>query len=109
MVVNPQQGWHGLVHLLSHYCHDRLNRDDQPHGSGHARLEIRMIKEVVRRGWLDGRLKSQPKPPVAAPDPLVRLRARHKAWTTRAKRAATALRKLERSIRRLEKLVIMNS
>ncbi len=106
MVVNTggwQGGWKGLVHMLSHYCHQRLHPEEKPHGRVHAQAEIRMIKEVLKRGWLDGKLKSTPKLPKPAPDPLLRLYARRKAWITRSKRAETALRKISRRIRRLEK------
>jgi hypothetical protein len=103
MLVNPQHGWHGLVHLLSHYCHRRLKPEEMPHGRVHAQLEIRMIKEVLRRNWLDGKLRSQPKPPKPALDPLVRLLARRKAWATRSKRAANALRKIDKKIKRLQR------
>ena len=109
MLVNPGHGWHGLVHLLSHYCHSRRHPEENPHGGEHARCEIRMIKEVIRRGWLDGRLKSEPKPEPPKPTAdtkLAGLRAREKRWITRSKRAATALKKIRRSIKRLERLAL---
>jgi hypothetical protein len=108
MVVNPSHGWHGLVHLLSHYCHHRNSTVfDKPHGRKHAQLEIRMIKEAIKRGWLDGKLKSEPKVKAKPPTPndkLERLRLREKRWITRTKRAATALKKIRRAITRLEKI-----
>lgn len=54
MMVNPNR-WHGedgIVHLLSHYAHRQLNPGVRPHGAKHARIEIAMIKEVIKRGWL---------------------------------------------------------
>jgi hypothetical protein len=103
MVVNPEQGWHGLVHLLSHYCHDRLHPEVHGHNSVHARAEIRMIKEVLRRGWLEGKLRNRPllPPPVPTPlevrnEKLERTLAAIKRWETKQKRAETALRKLHR-------------
>lgn len=107
MLVNPSHGWHGLVHLLSHYCHSRRHPDENPHSGEHARCEIRMIKEVIKRGWLEGKLKSEPKPTPAKPtasSKLDALRAREKRWITRTKRAATALKKIRSAIRRYEKL-----
>lgn len=51
--VNPTQGWERLVHSLSH------GLLSAPHGGEHARLERRMILEVVRRGWLEGKLRQE--------------------------------------------------
>ena len=56
MYVNAADGWdgrRGIVHLLSHYAHSRLNPGAGDHTGAHARLEIRMIKEVLKRGWLN--------------------------------------------------------
>lgn len=94
LVVNPEKGWHALIHYLSHLW-------GGGHGSEHARLERRMIKEVVRRGWLAGKLRDQPKPPPPpAPDPkLVRYQRTVAAigrWTAKRDRAERALKKLER-------------
>ena len=114
--VNPDRpgsdgrGWRALIHDLSHYFHGRLLPDVRPHGPDHARLEIRLIKEVLRRGWLEGRLRDpeppEPLPPdvaaaKAAAARLAALEARIKGWRTKAKRAETALRKLERTRKRL--------
>lgn len=101
MVVNPEQGWHELVHLLSHLC------ERSGHNASHARMELRMIKQVVKRGWLDGRLKD---PPAAARPPRDVVAERHarvirrvaglerriKSLTTRLKTARRQLRYYER-------------
>lgn len=103
LFVNPQgakrdthRGWEALVHDLSH----RLI--NTAHGGEHARLEIRMIKEVVKRGWLDGTLRDAPKAAAPAVDPRNVKRARTVAaiarWETKARRAENALRKLRRSL-----------
>jgi len=54
MAVNPNSwdGERGIVHLLSHYAHDKLNRHARPHSAAHARVEIAMIRQVIKRGWL---------------------------------------------------------
>jgi hypothetical protein len=113
MIVNPGQGWHGLVHLLSHYCHRRLHPDERPHSRSHARLELRMVNEVVSRGWLAGKLTQGDEARVAASKAkrayqdspagqIAKLRASEKRWRTRQKRATTALKKIARRLRRLE-------
>jgi hypothetical protein len=108
MVLNPEHGWKGLVHLLSHKFHSVLYPDDKPHSRSHARLELRMVKEVVKRGWLDGRLKPQnDAEKLARAEALVAYRnstqgrldkidAAHKRWQSKLKRATTALKKLNR-------------
>lgn len=102
MTVNPEQGWRNLVHYLSHWAVPGR------HGADHARMELRLVKEVVRRGWLDGRLRKAP--PEAAPTAdeargarLARLEARRAAWDAKARRAARAIAKLDRQIRGLRR------
>lgn len=89
-------GWEGLVHSLSHY----LFSDDKPHSKGHARLEARMIKQVIRRGWLDGRLKDAAKAPPTPADKdakeIERIMAGLERWAAKKQRAERAIRKLEK-------------
>lgn len=105
LVVNPDLGWKDLVHDLSHLFHYRRLPDVRPHGPDHARLELRLIKEVVRRGWLSGALRD-PAPTPPPPPEVAALRARQARvasldarilrWERKRKRAETALRKLAR-------------
>lgn len=121
--VNPDKGWHNLVHNISHWV-ERCRTGDA-HSKTHARLELRLVKQVVKRGWLEGKLRRQPKPtlvdaaraacdPMAQPTPLIRratpdeeklahARRMMAKATTRAKRAQTILRKWARRVARLEK------
>lgn len=102
MIVNPDAGWKGLVHSLSHRCHFRLHPGHKPHdGRGtHAFIERTMIEHIVNSGWLEGKLK-RPESPKGAIDVkaarAARIAARIKAWETKRKRAETALRKLNRT------------
>lgn len=109
--INVERGWHHFIHGLSHYSHwwhHRSDADYRPHGGQHARLELRCIKEVVKRGWLDGRLKTEEKPEAPPADPAVirtekiehaeRMLARA---MTRAKRAETIRKKWARRLARL--------
>ena len=102
LYVNPAKGWHDLVHSLSHWCH-RMTWRAKGHDSSHARMELRMIREVIKRGWLDGRLR---KPEKAAPTReekrekrLAGLNARLDRWEKKQRRAETAIKKLKRQIR----------
>jgi len=102
MIVNPEHGWKGLVHLLSHYC------EQGPHGSDHARMELRMIREVKRRGWLTGNLKRPETPPVirdARKERYERVLARLVSWEAKLLRAERAIAKLLRQKRYYERSV----
>jgi hypothetical protein len=75
---------------------------------------MRLIKEVIRRGWLDGKLRSEPKP--AAPAPALadiraerqkRIEERIARWESKKRRAETALRKLRKSRRYYERLALV--
>lgn len=96
MYVNAERGWDSLVHELSH---ELINA---PHGGEHARLELRMIKEVLKRGWLSGTLKREPKQEAVVD--VRRVRAERVAasiarWEKKLARAETALKKLRRKAR----------
>jgi hypothetical protein len=101
-LINPGQGWHNMVHDLSHYCHRQLHPGQRPHdGRGtHAFIERTMIQHVVNSGWLEGKLRRPEKPKPSIDIKQVRYQrtlAKIKAWQTKQKRAKTALRKLERT------------
>lgn len=97
--VNPARGWKSLVHELSHSI------IFAPHGGEHARLEMRMIKHVIKLGWLSGKLKDKVAKPV--PDKRAQKYARTLAaiqrWSAKERRAANALKKLRRSARAQER------
>lgn len=101
LVVNPDRGWHNMIHILSHYA------APGSHGRDHAIMERRMIHEVVRRGWLDGKLKRE-RAPVQARDPRAeryqRVMARIERWEQKKRRAENALRRLNRTRRYYERL-----
>lgn len=103
---NNRKGWGALIHDVSHDIHDQRTPRLRPHDGAHAKLEAEVAAYVVAQGWLAGTLKPSPK---AKPTPherrvakLANLDKRIKKWTTRQKRATTALRKLSRQRRALE-------
>ena len=103
-VINPDQGWHDLVHSISHWVHRRANPKWEQHQL-HAMTEKHLIEHVVNNGWLDGKLKRPEKPKVEVDQRAVRLarvEARLASWKTKAKRAATMLKKLEKQRRYYE-------
>jgi|SRR5262245_49739930 len=105
IVVNPERGWRDLVHELSHAW--EAHAGTHGHNATHARLEMRMIKEVVRRGWLEGKLKDTPKPAPAPVDvravKMARTAAAIERWEKKLRRAETALKKLRRRQRAYER------
>lgn len=105
MIVDHRRGWRGLVHSMSHRCHFRLYRNAKNfsgHDTRHAWIEREMIRKVVESGWLEGRLRREPKPEPEVDHAQTRRDSTLAAlarWTTKAKRADTALRKLRRRLR----------
>lgn len=110
--VNPgpkhgRGGWDNLVHDISHYVHSIVHPDKSGHDQRHEWLERELREYVVAKGWLDGKLK---KPDRAKPGKrevkhakLHGIMARLARWQSKAKRAATAIRKLERQRRYYER------
>jgi hypothetical protein len=107
LYVNPDcrgGGWHELVHDLSHLFTHKLFPRAKGHGPQHAFLEKEMIAYVVSHGWLDGKLKAKTRekaPRDINAERLARLDASAKRWTTKLRRANTALRKIARQRARL--------
>ncbi len=100
LVVNPEQTWRAFVHYLSHDFHRGA------HGREHAIVERRMIKEVVRRGWLEGKLKRPEKPKVKVDLPALRYKrvlAHIARWEKIEKKARTRLRTLRAQKRGYER------
>lgn len=100
LYVNPDWrggGWHEIVHSISHHASYHHFREN--HGPRHAFIERELTRYVVEHGWLEGKLKREPK---AKPDLDIRalrrdrIIARIKKWEARRKRADTALKKLRR-------------
>src|SRR5215475_11827457 len=85
-LVNPDRGWHSLVHLISHAARRRIFRHGKPHDGNHARLEGDLIRYVVNHGWLEGALKSKAAPKVKPTaeeiqqSRLIRVQELIKAW-----------------------------
>ena len=114
LYVNPDKGWRELVHDLSHTFVQRANPGERPHSKFHAAFEAKLVREVLRRGWLDGKLRDKAKAAMtpAAPslddkrrDKLTRLQARIVAWERKQARATRALAKLTKQARYYERVL----
>jgi hypothetical protein len=107
LYVNPDEGWsgggwHEIVHSMSHLCAQRLFPNADGHGHQHAFLEKEMIAHVVASGWLDGKLRRDPKPvPDKAAIKRERTAAAIRRWEAKQRRAANALKKLRRQAQRI--------
>jgi hypothetical protein len=96
-IVNPDRGWHGLVHDISHTIVHR-------HSAKHEWLEGKLAQHVRDAGWLEGRLRVEPKPTRPVQEVRhERVVLRIAAWERKLKRAETALRKLRAQRRYYDK------
>jgi hypothetical protein len=111
MVVNPGDGWKVFIHHLSHAFYWLANPGERPHSKDHARVERQMITEVLKRGWLDGKLREAPRPALTAVEmherKLAALDIRLQRWETKAKRAATAIKKLHAQRKKLSRRTVV--
>lgn len=96
-------GWGRMIHDASHIIFSQRHPHARSHDGGHATLEREMAEYVMLQGWL------VPKPPKEAPSPdAVRaakreaLQARLARWQTKHKRATTAIKKIERKLKRMQ-------
>lgn len=99
-----QKGWARLAHDMAHTIYRRRhNGAFPPHGGGHAKLEREVVEYIIAQSWLLFPLRTKPKPTLdeKRATKLASIDARIARWTTKAKRAATALRKLQRAYKRL--------
>lgn len=97
-----QKGWARLVHDMGHRIFRHHRPRARPHDVGHESIELAMAQYVVTCGWLDGKLRPyEPSIEDRRMAKLANIEARITRWTTKAKRAATALRKLNRQRKRL--------
>lgn len=101
--VNASGGWDRFIHDMSHLLWRRANPGARPHEKGHAKFELAMRKEVLKRGWLDGVLKKDEPEPEPPPSKLDERRLKHERtcaaierWEKKLLRAQKALVKLRR-------------
>ena len=110
LYVNPNergQGWQEIVHSLAHYCHRRLNPGKRPHDWRALEIEASLTRYAVENGFHQGKLKSKPRG-TKPPEPVSvvrqqRLLDRKKAWEAKRRRADTALKKIDKSLRYYER------
>ena len=112
MVINCNRshdsdaGWQEIVHGLSHACHRAKNPSARPHDSQQLRIEAGMTDYAISHGFHLGKLKTKAKAKV----PVDRVKQRYEAmlkrrvtWESKHKRAANALKKVQREINQYER------
>jgi hypothetical protein len=98
------KGWGRMIHDASHRVFEVRHPHARPHDGGHATLEREMVEYVERKGWV-AKLELA-KLPTPKPDKfakLARAEAALERWRTKALRAHNAIKKLDRTIKRLNR------
>lgn len=112
--VNPDEdglGFAEIIHSVSHYVHRIVNpglRNQRGGGhNGHAHIEQYLVDYVIKKRWVEDGLKVTPDK--ASPSRgerrdlrRAKLEQRLKAWRTKEKRATTAIKKINASLKRME-------
>lgn len=106
---NHSKGLGRLIHDLSHRVFRATYPHKRPHDPLHVRYETDVAAYVAASSWLKRLTTPKPeRPPKPAPTAadkraaeLAKVEAAIKRWTTKAKRAETALKKLARRRKRL--------
>jgi hypothetical protein len=111
--VNPNEpddpGIRGIIHSISHVAHYRLHPKDAPHSIRQMRLEARLTKFAIKRGWHEPKLVEPVAPPPAPAKPDVvaqryrRMVARRDKWAAELERAKRLLAKAEKEVRAYER------
>lgn len=111
--VNPDEcglGFAEIIHSVSHWVHRKVNpglvRQRGGGHNGHAHIEQHLVEFAIKRRWVEDGLKVRPEKPAPSSDErrairLASLESRLKTWRTKERRAATAIKKLNASIRRM--------
>jgi hypothetical protein len=93
-----------MVHDASHHVFSKLHPTMKTHSGRHAELELEMIKAVLEKGW---HLPKAPPPKPSADEKvaaeLAKVEGSIKRWTSKYRRAQTALRKLSAKQRNLQR------
>lgn len=99
-----ENGLPTMVHEASHWVFANLHPTFKTHSAAHAKLEREMVEYVLAKGLHQPRAPKV-KTTTTADDrralALAHTEAAIKRWTTKAKRADTALKKLRKKLRRL--------
>ncbi len=97
-------GWRRMVHDVSHWVHHQNHNGKLlTHSAVHAKLELEMIQFVVGKGWAEEKPVEVPTRDVKQAAVRATLEARLAKWLTKQKRAETAITKLNRQLKTLDR------
>lgn len=102
------KGWARLAHDFSHMVFRARHPHLTPHHPSHVRVEREVTEFMLAAGWHTGALKREPVAPSLDEKRTARranLAARLARWESKAKRAATAIRKIKRSLQSIDRRV----
>lgn len=94
-------GLPALVHDASHWVFSELHPTFKTHSAAHAELERQMIEHVLVKGLHQPPTKTPPTVDAIRATKLANIEMRIRRWEAKAKRAATALKKLRAKQKRL--------
>lgn len=100
------KGWPRLAHDLSHDLFEARHPRLKQHHPAHAAVEREVSEYIIASGWLTGSLKRKAATPSRAErvaDKRASVEARLARWETKARRAATAIKKLRRALKSYER------
>tara|TARA_Y100000004_G_scaffold49186_1_gene54149 strand:+ start:1526 stop:2359 length:834 start_codon:yes stop_codon:yes gene_type:complete len=106
--VNPEKGWAEIIHSLGHYMGLRKNLK-RPHCAEHAAMEYRLAKYVAQNNLVELSNQELAKPKVKVTVNKVAQRyanmlKRQEKWSKAFKQAQRNLAKVEREIKKYEKV-----
>lgn len=101
IAINPSKGWREFIHDISHDL-DFVANGESKHGKHHARFEAKLVREVLKRGWLNDAppaVRIAPSLDDRRRDKLSRIEARLVSWQRKQERAKRAIAKLTKQQR----------
>jgi len=107
--INCEKGWADIVHLWSHWIDNRVNPYRRPHSAEHSMIEYRCTKHFFEKDYMQQSTDALSKPKVKKRVNVVaqryeRMLKRQKAWSRKLKLAQTHLAKVEKEIRKYERV-----
>lgn len=108
--INCNKGWADIVHLWSHWIDRRINRSLRPHSAEHSMIEYRCTKHFFDKSYMQASVDALSKPKEkkirvnVVAQRYQRMLKRQKDWNKKLKLAQTHLAKVEKEIRKYERL-----
>lgn len=106
LTINTSRGWANIVHDFGHWLGYRKNFN-RPHCADHAIMEYRLVKFVLDKGYIaESResLTAVKKPRDLVVERYQRMLKRETEWAKKAKAAETYLTRVQREIRKYERV-----